>query len=76
MSYSTKPNIRKYLLADASKAKKKLSWEPKVTFEELVKIMVDADMELTGISTPGNGKKILENNGIHWTNNHVTKGQC
>lgn len=33
------------LLADPSKAKKKLGWEPKVSFEELVKMMVDADLE-------------------------------
>lgn len=33
------------LIGDASKAKKKLGWEPKVTFKELVKIMVDADMQ-------------------------------
>ncbi|MDI6751405.1 MAG: GDP-mannose 4,6-dehydratase [bacterium] len=34
------------LIGDTSKAKKKLGWQPKVTFKELVKIMVDADMEL------------------------------
>ena len=33
------------LIGDASKAKKKLGWEPKTTFKELVKIMVDADVE-------------------------------
>jgi GDPmannose 4,6-dehydratase len=33
------------LQGDASKAKKKLNWQPKVKFEELVKIMVDADMK-------------------------------
>jgi GDPmannose 4,6-dehydratase len=33
-----------YLLADASKARKVLGWEPVVTFRELVHIMVDADM--------------------------------
>lgn len=32
------------LIGDASKAKKLLGWEPKVKFEELVKIMVDADL--------------------------------
>jgi len=31
------------LLGDYSKAKAKLGWEPKVTFKELVKIMVEAD---------------------------------
>jgi len=34
------------LLGDPTKAKTKLGWEPKVTFEGLVDMMVDADMEL------------------------------
>ncbi len=34
-----------FLKGDASKAKKKLNWEPKVKFRELVKIMVDADIK-------------------------------
>lgn len=33
------------LRGDYSKAKKVLGWEPKVTFEELVKMMVDSDLE-------------------------------
>jgi GDPmannose 4,6-dehydratase len=33
------------LVGDATKAKNVLGWEPKVTFSELVKIMVDADMQ-------------------------------
>ena len=33
------------LIGDARKAKEKLGWEPKVKFEELVKIMVNADFE-------------------------------
>jgi len=33
------------LRGDFSKAKRKLGWEPKVKFEELVKMMVDADLE-------------------------------
>ena len=34
------------LIGDATKAKERLGWEPKVRFSELVQIMVDADMEL------------------------------
>jgi GDPmannose 4,6-dehydratase len=34
------------LLGDASKARKVLGWEPKVTFKELARIMTDADMEI------------------------------
>ncbi len=33
------------LIGDASKAKKQLNWEPKVRFEELATMMVDADLE-------------------------------
>lgn len=33
-----------HLLADASKAIKALGWEPTVTFKDLVKLMVEADM--------------------------------
>ncbi|MGH2746432.1 MAG: GDP-mannose 4,6-dehydratase, partial [Actinomycetota bacterium] len=35
-----------YLLGDASKAKRLLGWEPRVRFEELVRLMVDADVQL------------------------------
>ncbi len=34
------------LCGDASKARRMLGWEPKVKFEELVALMVDADLEL------------------------------
>jgi len=34
------------LEGDASKAKKKLGWEPTVSFYELIKMMVDADLNL------------------------------
>lgn len=33
------------LIADSSKARKVLGWQPKVSFEELVKMMVDADLK-------------------------------
>jgi GDPmannose 4,6-dehydratase len=39
-------------MGDASKAKKILNWETKVRFHELVRIMVDADMELLSRETP------------------------
>ena len=34
------------LIGDSSKAKEKLDWEPQITFVELARIMVDADMKL------------------------------
>jgi GDPmannose 4,6-dehydratase len=40
------------LIGDASKAKKILGWEPKVRFHELVRMMVDADMDLLSRNMP------------------------
>ena len=54
-----RPTEVEYLLADASKARKRLNWEPKVKFESLVKIMVDADMEKVGLTTKNDGEKML-----------------
>ena len=39
-----RPSEVDVLLGDASKAKEKLGWEPKVGFRELVELMVDADV--------------------------------
>jgi|TARA_B110000003_G_scaffold202922_1_gene201623 GDPmannose 4,6-dehydratase len=40
-----RPNEVDYLLGDPTKAKTKLNWEPEVSFENLVKLMVDSDIE-------------------------------
>src|SRR5262249_33746981 len=39
-----RPSEVDVLLGDASKAKAKLGWEPKVRFKELIELMVDADV--------------------------------
>lgn len=69
-----RPTEVDFLRADITKARDNLGWIPKVTFEELVKIMVDSDMELIGMDTPGEGKKVLTEKGIHWTKNRLTAG--
>lgn len=61
-----RPTEVDYLEADPSKAKKALDWEPKIKFDELVKIMVDADLALLGLETPGQGKKIIEEKFTGW----------
>ena len=38
-----RPTEVNQLLGDATKAKKELGWEPKTSFKELVKIMVQSD---------------------------------
>ncbi len=55
-----RPTEVDYLLADATKARKELGWEPRVYFRDLVRIMVDADLELMGLESPGEGRRILE----------------
>lgn len=69
-----RPTEVELLLADSSKARKELSWNPRITFKERVKIMVDSDMELIGLDSLGKGKKILKQKGIGWTENHLTVG--
>jgi GDPmannose 4,6-dehydratase len=41
-----RPSEVDFLVGDASKAKRQLGWEPKTRFMDLVKLMVDADVEL------------------------------
>jgi len=45
------------LLGDASKAKEKLGWKPKVLFKDLVKEMVKSDMEILQNELYGNRRK-------------------
>ena len=42
------------LIGDSTKAREKLGWEPSVTFEELVHLMVEADLKALGL-IPLNG---------------------
>jgi GDPmannose 4,6-dehydratase len=66
------------LIADAGKIRKAINWEPKVCFKDLVKIMVDADMEAAGLKSLGQGKVILEKLGLNMTDqallSHTYKG--
>jgi GDPmannose 4,6-dehydratase len=41
-----RPSEVDLLIGNPAKAKKNIGWEPKVRFEELVQIMVDADLAL------------------------------
>jgi len=61
-----RPTETEELCADSSKAKKKLNWEPKVGFKELVKIMVDYDMLSVGLTPPKKGIRVLKEKGINW----------
>jgi len=67
-----RPTEVEFLLSDPSKARGRFGWNPKINFKELVKIMVDADMELIGLDPVGEGKIILQAKGINWTKNKQT----
>jgi len=55
-----RPTETEELVANPGKAEKKLGWAPKIKFEDLVKIMVDADMRKVGLGPIGEGDGILE----------------
>lgn len=60
-----RPNEVDFLLGDPSKAKKTLGWEPKTNIDELVKIMVEYDIE-----TAKREKVLLENGMLNPTWEH------
>jgi len=57
--YYFRPTEVEVLISNPNKAKKKLGWKPKIRFNELVKIMVDADMRANGLEPIGEGDTIL-----------------
>ena len=61
-----RPTEVDYLLADASKARDQLGWTPDISFGDLVRIMVDADLELAGLEAPGAGREVLAANHGRW----------
>jgi GDPmannose 4,6-dehydratase len=63
-----RPTEVDFLQADISKARQKLGWSPRTTFDELVKIMVDYDMKLIGLDPVGEGIRICEKKGFSYTN--------
>jgi len=48
-----------HLVANPAKAAQALGWKPRVKFQDLVRIMVDADLTAAGLPCPGEGKKKL-----------------
>ncbi len=59
-----RPTEVEELIADASKARKAFGWEPKIRFKELVRIMVDTDLEAAGLKSPGEGRDVLLKSGL------------
>jgi GDPmannose 4,6-dehydratase len=47
-----RPAEVEHLVGDASKARERLGWVPRTSFEEMVKVMVDSDLELLSSGVP------------------------
>jgi GDPmannose 4,6-dehydratase len=47
-----RPAEVEHLVGDASKARDKLGWEPRTSFKEMVRLMVDADLEMLAAGVP------------------------
>lgn len=53
------------LIGDSTKAQQKLGWKPSVTFEELAALMVEADLQALGLTSPnGNVVKAFKDNAM------------
>ena len=51
---------------NSAKAHRLFDWSPRVTFRELVRIMVDADMEAVEVKPRGEGLQILKGKFGDW----------
>jgi len=49
-----------HLIGDPSKAKRELGWEPRTTFEQLIRLMVDADYALLQGKGPATAARALQ----------------
>ena len=69
-----RPSEVDHLQANPTKAEKQLGWKTRVTFDELVKIMVDCDLKLIGLEPIGEGLEILQKKDFSWTKHTLTDG--
>lgn len=61
-----RPTEVNLLRADAGLAAKKLGWKARIDWRQLVRIMVDADLEAIGERSPGEGRALVEKNFAGW----------
>jgi GDPmannose 4,6-dehydratase len=55
-----RPTEPEELISNPAKARKRLNWNLKIKFKELVKIMVDADLRAAGLVPIGEGDEIIK----------------
>ncbi|MDD4352185.1 MAG: GDP-mannose 4,6-dehydratase, partial [Candidatus Gracilibacteria bacterium] len=62
-----RPTEVNHLQADISKARQALNWQPRITFADLTKTMVDYDLKMAGIAPPGEGIETCRSRGFFYT---------
>ncbi len=62
-----RPTEVNHLQADISKARIQLNWQPRITFSELTKTMVDYDLQMAGIDGPSEGIDTCRSKGFLYT---------
>jgi GDPmannose 4,6-dehydratase len=70
-----RPTEVEALQADITKAREKLKWSPRVTFEDLVKIMMDYDAKLLRLDPPCQGIAISKEKGFGYTTHDFALNQ-
>lgn len=63
-----RPTEVEHLQANISKAREKLCWQPRITFDELVHIMVDYDLKFAGLTPIGFGIQACQEKNFSYTN--------
>lgn len=63
-----RPTEVDHLQADISKARSQLCWQPRVTFDELVEIMVDFDLKFADLDPIGHGMATCKAKDFSYTN--------
>ncbi len=61
-----RPTEVDYLQSDPTKALTELGWEPRIYYKDLVRVMMDADLEHIGLPALGEGRKALESKHGRW----------
>ncbi len=62
-----RPTEVNHLQADISKARQALNWQPRITFADLTKTMVDYDLKMAGLALPGEGIETCRSRGFFYT---------
>ena len=61
-----RPTEVELLQADPSNVKRQFGWEAQVRFTDLVRIIVDAELDAAGLPAPGEGKRAVEAGRFGW----------